>query len=147
MLGYTFHHSQFPPHCIPLDRVDDDVFAVALITVRVVMPPHHFDAALCASRSPVSNGALLGDELGLGHTIEAALMIARKWAKRKRRVLLVAAVSLPKQWAQGLWENLSLPTTIMDSSPAVFKRPGKFLLAMPSVRMFVPIFTAKFADF
>lgn len=47
------------------------------------MNPHQVDAALFAIRSPVSSGVVLADEVGLGKTIEASLVIAQKWAERK----------------------------------------------------------------
>jgi ERCC4-related helicase len=115
MPGYTPYHSQFLAHRITLAGVDDDAFAKALTTARVDMNPHQVDAALFALRSPVSKGVLLGDEVGLGKTIEAALVIAQKWAERKRRVLLIVPASLRKQWAQELWEKFSLPVTIMEA--------------------------------
>jgi SNF2 family DNA or RNA helicase len=44
------------------------------------MNPHQVDAALFAFRSPLSKGAILADEVGLGKTIEAGLVIAQRWA-------------------------------------------------------------------
>jgi SNF2 family DNA or RNA helicase len=39
--------------------------------------PHQIDAALFAFSSPLSKGALLADEVGLGKTIEAGLIISQ----------------------------------------------------------------------
>lgn len=115
MSGYTHYHSQFLAHRITVAGVDDDAFAKTLTTARVDMNPHQVDAALFALRSPLSKGVLLGDEVGLGKTIEAALVIAQKWAERKRRILLIVPASLRKQWAQELWEKFSLPVTIIEA--------------------------------
>jgi ERCC4-related helicase len=79
------------------------------------MNPHQVDAALFALQSPLSKGVILGDEVGLGKTIEASLVIAQKWAERKRRVLLIVPASLRKQWAQELREKFSLDSVILDS--------------------------------
>jgi superfamily II DNA or RNA helicase len=112
---YTPYHSQYLAHRITLAGVDDDAFAKALTTARVDMNPHQVDAALFALQSPLSKGALLADEVGLGKTIEASLVIAQKWAERKRRILLIVPASLRKQWAQELWEKFSLPVVIMEA--------------------------------
>lgn len=54
----------------------------------VVNPlPHQIDAALFAFRSPFSKGAILADEVGLGKTIEAGIVISQKWAEGKRAAL------------------------------------------------------------
>ena len=78
------------------------------------MNPHQVDAALFALHSPLSKGVLLADEVGLGKTIEASLVIAQRWAERKRRVLLIVPASLRKQWTQELWEKFSLPSVILE---------------------------------
>jgi SNF2 family DNA or RNA helicase len=43
---------------------------------------------------------LLADEVGLGKTIEAGLVIAQKWAERARRILVITPANLRKQWQQ-----------------------------------------------
>jgi superfamily II DNA or RNA helicase len=53
--------------------------------------------------------------VGLGKTIEASLVIAQRWAERKRRILLIVPASLRKQWSQELFEKLSLPCVILES--------------------------------
>ncbi len=79
------------------------------------MNPHQVDAALFAMSSPLSKGALLADEVGLGKTIEASLIIAQRWAERRRRILLIVPASLRKQWSQELAEKFSLPSAILES--------------------------------
>ncbi|MCK9204565.1 MAG: hypothetical protein M0P58_09070 [Bacteroidales bacterium] len=64
---------------------------------QVDLPPHQVEAALFAFRSPLSNGAILADEVGL-EKIEAGLLIAQKWAERKRRILIIVPSNLRKQW-------------------------------------------------
>jgi superfamily II DNA or RNA helicase len=73
------------------------------------------DAALAALRSPLSKGMILADEIGLGKTIEAALVIAQRWAERRRRILLILPATLRKQWQQELLEKFSLPCLILES--------------------------------
>lgn len=87
------------------------------------------DAALFALSSPLSNGVILADEVGLGKTIEASLVIAQKWAERRRRILLIVPASLRKQWAQELQEKFSLPSVILESRG--YNRARKDGVAMP----------------
>jgi len=55
----------------------------------VDLNPHQIGAALFAFRSPLSRGgAILADELGLGKTIEAGLVLSQLWAERKRRIYI-----------------------------------------------------------
>ena len=61
--------------------------AGALVDAQVDLNPHQIEAALFAFYSPLSKGALLADEVGLGKTIEAGLVLSQKWAERKRRIL------------------------------------------------------------
>jgi ERCC4-related helicase len=82
---------------------------------RVDLNPHQLDAALFAFESPLSRGALLADEVGLGKTIEAGLVISQKWAERKHRILVIAPSNLRKQWQQELSEKFFLPCTILES--------------------------------
>ncbi len=77
--------------------------------------PHQVDAALFALQSPLSKGVILADEVGLGKTIEASMVIAQHWAERRRRILLIVPASLRKQWQQELREKFSLPSAILDA--------------------------------
>src|ERR1700751_4730757 len=114
MTEFTPYHSQYLAHRITLEGVDDDAFAKALTTARVDMNPHQVDAALFALQSPLSKGVILADEVGLGKTIEASLVIAQKWAERRRRILLIVPSSLRKQWSQELYDKFSLPSAIIE---------------------------------
>src|SRR6266478_6406856 len=83
--------------------------AGAVASAQVDLNPHQVDAALFAFRSPLSKGALLADEVGLGKTIEAGLVIAQRWAERRRRILVIVPSNLRKQWHQELTEKFFLP--------------------------------------
>ncbi|MDP2610474.1 MULTISPECIES: SNF2-related protein [unclassified Oceanobacter] len=85
---------------------------------RVDMNPHQVEAACFALKSPLEKGVLLADEVGLGKTIEASLVIAQKWAEQKRNILLVVPASLRKQWSQELQDKFELPSIIIDSNIA-----------------------------
>jgi superfamily II DNA or RNA helicase len=86
-----------------------------LSDAQVDLNPHQIEAALFAFRNPLSKGAILADEVGLGKTIEAGLLIAQKWAEQKRRVLVIAPANLRKQWEQELADKFFLPSAILES--------------------------------
>ena len=88
---------------------------MALFDACVDLNPHQIDAAAFALRSPLTKGVLLADEVGLGKTIEAGLVMCQHWAERKRRLLVICPASLRKQWALELEEKFNLPTVILDA--------------------------------
>jgi adenine-specific DNA-methyltransferase len=97
----------------PPDSVDK--LGSALVDAQIALNPHQVDAALFAFRSPLSRGAILADEVGLGKTIEAGLVLAQKWAENKRRILVVVPSNLRTQWRQELKEKFFLPCRILDT--------------------------------
>src|SRR6266403_6203673 len=97
----------------PSDSMEKLASAVA--GAQVDLNPHQVDAALFAFRSPLSKGAIFADEVGLGKTIEAGLVISQKWAERKRRILVITPAHLRKQWHQELQEKFFLPCRILES--------------------------------
>src|SRR5665213_2888106 len=92
-----------------------DKLASAVARAQVDLNPHQVDAALFAFNSPLAKGALLADEVGLGKTIEAGLVLSQKWAERKRRILIITPASLRKQWYQELSEKFFLRCRILES--------------------------------
>ncbi|MBI3793661.1 MAG: DEAD/DEAH box helicase family protein [Nitrospinae bacterium] len=89
--------------------------SATLSNAQVDLNPHQIEAALFAFRSPLSKGAILADEVGLGKTIEAGLVLSQKWAERKKKMLLIVPSSLRKQWNAELQEKFFLPSIIMEA--------------------------------
>lgn len=119
-----FYAFELTKRC-PSDSAEKLSSAVA--GAQVDLNPHQVDAALFAFRSPLSKGALLADEVGLGKTIEAGLVVSQKWAERKRRILIITPSNLRKQWHQELSEKFFLPCTILEAkSYNVAVRSGGF---------------------
>jgi ERCC4-related helicase len=112
----TPHQAKYFAHALTLRRSSDDMgkFAAALADAQVDLNPHQVDAALFAFRSPLSKGAILADEVGLGKTIEAGILLSQKWAERKRRLLIIVPASLRKQWFQELADKFFLPSVILE---------------------------------
>jgi len=113
--SYTPYQSQYFAYRLSQEALDGGGVTQSLSSAKVDLNPHQVDAAMFAMRSPVSKGALLADEVGLGKTIEAALVIAQRWWEGRRRLLLITPASLRKQWAQELREKFSLPSHILDA--------------------------------
>lgn len=111
----TPHQGQFLAHWLTLEGSAEATLSRAIASARVDLNPHQVDAALFALHSPLSQGVILADEVGLGKTIEAGLVIAQRWAQRRRRVILVVPATLRKQWVQELWEKFSLPAMILEA--------------------------------
>lgn len=115
--GLTDYHAKYFAHELTRRYPSDSVekFAGAVASAQVDLNPHQVDAALFAFRSPLSKGALLADEVGLGKTIEAGLVISQRWAERKRRILIITPANLRKQWHQELTEKFFLPCALIES--------------------------------
>lgn len=94
---------------------DPEKLAGTLVDAQVDLNPHQVDAALFAFGSPLSKGALLADEVGLGKTIEAGLVISQRWAERKRHILVITPSNLRKQWFQELQDKFFLPCQILET--------------------------------
>nr|WP_260601651.1 DEAD/DEAH box helicase [Bordetella hinzii] len=89
--------------------------ASTLVDSQVDLNPHQVDAALFACRNPLSRGVLLADEVGLGKTIEAGLVISQRWAERRRKILIIVPANLRKQWHQELQDKFGLQGLILEA--------------------------------
>lgn len=87
----------------------------SLQDAQVDLTPHQIDAALFAFKSPLSKGAILADEVGLGKTIEAGIILSQFWAEHRRRLLIIAPANLRKQWSAELQEKFYLPSRILEA--------------------------------
>lgn len=87
----------------------------SLFDATVDLNPHQIDAALFALKSPLSKGVILADEVGLGKTIEAGIILGQYWAEKKRNLIIICPAALRKQWATELEEKFNLPSVVLDS--------------------------------
>lgn len=114
-MSYTRQQAAYQAYRLTASATAEEAFTRSLTSARVEMNPHQVNAALFALRSPLSKGVLLADEVGLGKTIEAGLVISQRWAEHRRRILLIVPASLRKQWSQELHEKFSLPSMILEA--------------------------------
>jgi superfamily II DNA/RNA helicase len=123
---FTPHQSAYFAHWLTQSGKIENQISRAMASARVDMNPHQIDAARFALKSPLEKGVLLADEVGLGKTIEASLVIAQKWAENKRNILLIVPASLRKQWNQELQDKFELASIIIDGKVAAnLKKEGK----------------------
>lgn len=113
----TAYHSQYFAYELTKQSASNTVgrLSQSLINATVDLNPHQVEAALFAFRAPLERGAILADEVGLGKTIEAGLIISQLWAERKRKILIIVPPPLRKQWNRELIEKFYIPSIIMES--------------------------------
>ena len=113
----TPHQSQYFAWLLTRRAAGDTVESLAstLVDSQVDLNPHQVEAALFACRNPLSRGVILADEVGLGKTIEAGLVISQRWAERRRRILIIVPANLRKQWHQELQDKFNLQGLILEA--------------------------------
>ena len=111
------YHTRYFAHELTRRRPSADVdrLSMSLFDACVDLNPHQIEAAMFALKSPLSKGVLLADEVGLGKTIEAGLVLCQYWAEHRRRLLIICPAAIRKQWSLELEEKFNLPTLILDA--------------------------------
>ncbi len=95
---------------------------------RVDPNPHQIEAVIFALARLREGGCILADEVGLGKTIEAGLVIAQLKAEGARRVLLIAPKSLLGQWRQELFQLFGIEAREGSVKPGGLDGDGVFLI-------------------
>ena len=112
----TPHHAKYFAHDLTRRAAGGmDRLSMSLFDAAVDLNPHQIEAALFALDSPLSKGVILADEVGLGKTIEAGIVLCQLWAERKRRLLVICPASIRKQWAMELEAKFNLPALVLDA--------------------------------
>jgi hypothetical protein len=115
-MNLTPYHAKYFAHDLTRRAASGmDRLSMALFDAAVDLNPHQIEAALFALQSPLSKGVILADEVGLGKTIEAGIVLCQFWAERKRRLLVICPASIRKQWALELQEKFNLSTRVLDA--------------------------------
>lgn len=113
----TNHQAKYFAHELTIQHAAGGVdrLSQSLFDASVDLNPHQINAALFALNNPLSQGVVLADEVGLGKTIEAGLVLSQYWAERRRKLLIICPASLRRQWAQELLDKFNLPSQILDA--------------------------------
>lgn len=113
----TEYHAKYFAHELSILHANNGVdrLSQSLFDACVDLNPHQIEAALFALENPLNKGVVLADEVGLGKTIEAGLVLCQYWAERKRKLLIICPASLRRQWAQELMDKFNLPSQILDA--------------------------------
>jgi len=103
-------------------------FAASQRRGRIDPNPHQIDAVIFALRRIPEGGCILADEVGLGKTIEAGLILAQLIAEGLKRALLIVPKPLVGQWRNELYTLFGLETREGGLSADAFIGPGIFLV-------------------
>jgi len=123
---HPFNRRLLAEDLVRVRRPDDrERSAASQRQARIDPNPHQIDAVIFALRRLPEGGCILADEVGLGKTIEAGLVIAQRCAEGAQRVLLIVPKSLIGQWQGELFNLFGIQTR---EDPASFSTPGVYLV-------------------
>ncbi|WP_347139237.1 SNF2-related protein [Paracoccus sp. SSK6] len=114
---FTPYHSKYAAYDLTklAPPGSDDQLSMSLFDASVDLNPHQIEAAMFALQSPLAEGAILADEVGLGKTIEAGIVLCQKWAERKRKLIVICPAAIRQQWAAELTNKFNLPAVVIDA--------------------------------
>ncbi len=113
----TRFHAKYYASLLSRHAVGGDIDSISqsLLSSTVDINPHQIDAALFAFKSPFNKGVVLADEVGLGKTIEAGLVLCQYWSMGKKKIIIVCPASLRKQWEAELQDKFGIRSEILDT--------------------------------
>lgn len=85
-----------------------------LLDANIELNPHQINAFCAAVQALKTGGIVLADEVGLGKTIEAGLVLKYVLESGATKVLIALPASLRKQWELELEEKFGLESVILD---------------------------------
>lgn len=123
---HPFNRRLLAEDLVRVRRPDDrERYAASQRQARIDPNPHQIDAVIFALRRLQEGGCILADEVGLGKTIEAGLVIAQRRAEGAERILLIVPKSLIGQWQNELLQLFGIETR---EDHAGFLGPGVYLV-------------------
>jgi superfamily II DNA/RNA helicase len=123
---HGFNRRLLAENLVRIRRPDDrERFAASQRQARIDPNPHQIDAVIFALRRLQEGGCILADEVGLGKTIEAGLVIAQRRAEGAERILLIVPKSLIGQWQNELLQLFGIQTREDQTG---FLGPGVYLV-------------------
>lgn len=85
-----------------------------LLNANIELNPHQINAFCAAIQALKTGGIILADEVGLGKTIEAGLVLNYVLDSGAKKVLISLPATLRKQWEIELLEKFGLHSVILD---------------------------------
>ncbi len=85
-----------------------------LLNAHIDPNPHQVNAFCAAIQALKTGGIILADEVGLGKTIEAGLVINYVISSGAKKIMIVLPATLRKQWEIELEDKFDLDSTILD---------------------------------
>jgi SNF2-related domain len=123
---HAFNQRILAEDLVRVRRPDErERYAAAQRQARIDPNPHQIDAVIFALRRLREGGCILADEVGLGKTIEAGLVIAQRRAEGAQRILLIVPKSLIGQWQNELLNLFGIQAREDERS---FLAPGVYLV-------------------
>src|SRR5437868_10226244 len=108
---HNFNLRMLAEDLVRVRRPDDrERYAASQRQARIDPNPHQIDAVIFALRRIREGGCILADEVGLGKTIEAGLVMAQVLAEDFRRILVILPKPLMGQWQNELFTLFGLET-------------------------------------
>src|SRR5258708_347856 len=117
---------QWHPHALPsrwerlhtayrLSIAHNSDCLLSLSRARLVIEPYQLDPVLRIMQAPRQR-FLLAEDVGIGKTIEAGLVIMELIARgRADRILIVVPATLQDQWSDEMYDKFGLPFQIIDN--------------------------------
>ncbi len=115
---------------VRLRRADEEErYASSQRQGRIDPNPHQIDAVIFALKRIPEGGCILADEVGLGKTIEAGLVLAQLRAEGSApRILLIVPKPLLGQWQDELYRLFGIQAVEGRMEPGAFAEEGVFLV-------------------
>src|SRR5436189_4838819 len=125
MTLHAFNKRILAEDLVRVRRPDDrERYAASQRQARIDPNPHQIDAVIFALGRVREGGCILADEVGLGKTIEAGLVIAQLMAEGARRILLIAPKPLLGQWRQELFQLFDIESREAEARVGGFDGEG-----------------------
>src|ERR1700736_6403041 len=123
---HNFNLRMLAEDLVRVRRPDDrERYAASQRQARIDPNPHQIDAVIFALRRLREGGCILADEVGVGNTVEAGLVIAQSRAEGAERILLIVPKSLIGQWQDELLNLFGIQARENETS---FFAPGVYLV-------------------
>jgi superfamily II DNA or RNA helicase len=115
---------------VRLRRADEEErYASSQRQGRIDPNPHQIDAVIFALKRIPEGGCILADEVGLGKTIEAGLVLAQLRAEGSApRILLIVPKPLLGQWQDELYRLFNIQAVEGRTEPGAFGGDGVFIV-------------------